>query len=104
MPKLETLELEIVQSSKTSTTGVKNLATALSGLASAGKDAESLGNVAKHLSEIATAANGLKEASSGIRSVANAMKKLSETLSAAPGSVTGLQRGACLGRLLISVR
>lgn len=92
MPKLETLELEIVQSSKTSTTGVKNLATALSGLASAGKDAESLGNVAKHLSEIATAANGLKEASSGIRSVANAMKKLSETLSAAPGSVTGLQR------------
>lgn len=92
MPKLETLELEIVQSSKTSTTGVKNLATALSGLATAGKDAESLGNVAKHLSEIATAANGLKEASSGIRSVANAMKKLSETLSAAPGSVTGLQR------------
>ena len=92
MPKLETLELEIVQSSKTSSTGVKNLATALSGLASAGKDAESLGNVAKHLSEIATAANGLKEASSGIRSVANAMKKLSETLSAAPGSVTGLQR------------
>ena len=92
MPKLETLELEIVQSSKTSTTGVKNLATALSGLASAGKDAESLGNVAKHLSEIATAANGLKEASPGIRSVANAMKKLSETLSAAPGSVTGLQR------------
>jgi len=92
MPKLETLELEIVQKSKTSTAGVKNLAEALSNLAKAGEAAGNLSKTSDALTGIASAAGGLKEASAGIRSVANAMRKLGDSLDEAPGAVGGLQK------------
>lgn len=92
MPKLETLELEIVQKSKTSTAGVKNLAEALSNLAKAGEAAENLSKTSDALTGIASAAGGLKEASAGVRSVANAMKRINDVLENAPFAVHGLQR------------
>lgn len=92
MPKLETLELEIVQKSKTSTAGVKNLAEALSNLAKAGEAAGNLSKTSDALTGIASAAGGLKEASAGIRSVANAMKRMNDVLENAPFAVHGLQR------------
>ena len=92
MPKLETLELEIVQRSRTSTAGVKNLAEALSGLAKAGEAAGNLSKVSDALTGIASAAGGLKEASAGVRTVANAMKRINDVLENAPFAVHGLQR------------
>ena len=92
MPKLETLELEIVQKSKTSTAGVKNLAEALSNLAKAGEAAGSLKPVATSLKAIAAAADGLKAASSGIRSMAGAMARLGEALGESANAVDGLQK------------
>lgn len=92
MPKLETLELEIVQKSRTSTAGVKNLAEALSNLAQAGEAAGNLSKVSDALTGIASAAGGLKEASAGVRTVANAMKRINDVLENAPFAVHGLQR------------
>lgn len=92
MPKLETLELEIVQRSRTSTAGVKNLAEALSNLAQAGEAAGNLSKVSDALTGIASAAGGLKEASAGVRTVANAMKRINDVLENAPFAVHGLQR------------
>lgn len=92
MPKLETLELEIVQKSKTSTAGVKSLAEALSNLAKAGEAAGSLKPAATSLKAIAAAADGLKAASSGIRSMAGAMARLGESLGESTNAVDGLQK------------
>lgn len=92
MPKLEALELEIVQKSKTSTAGVKNLAEALSNLAKAGEAAGSLKPAATSLKAIAAAADGLKAASSGIRSMAGAMARLGESLGESTNAVDGLQK------------
>lgn len=92
MPKLETLELEIVQKSQTSTAGVKNLAEALSNLAKAGEAAGSLKPAATSLKAIAAAADGLKAASSGIRSMAGAMARLGESLGESTNAVDGLQK------------
>ena len=78
MPKLETLELEIVQKSKTSTAGVKDLAEALSSLAKAGEAAGKLGKTSNALSGIASAAGGTKETSEGLRDVADALERVGE--------------------------
>ena len=92
MPKLETLELEIVQKSQTSTAGVKDLAEALSSLAKAGEATGKLSKASDALTGIASAAGGLKEASAGVRTVANAMKRMNDVLENAPFAVHGLQR------------
>ena len=78
MPKLETLELEIVQKSQTSTAGVKDLAEALSGLAKAGEATGKLSKASNALSSIASAAGGTKEASEGLRDVASALEQVGE--------------------------
>ena len=78
MPKLETLELEIVQKSQTSTAGVKDLAEALSSLAKAGEAAGKLGKTSNALSGIASAAGGTKETSEGLRDVADALERVGE--------------------------
>ena len=78
MPKLETLELEIVQKSQTSTAGVKDLAEALSSLAKAGEATGKLGKASNALSGIASAAGGTKETSEGLRDVADALERVSE--------------------------
>lgn len=78
MPKLETLELEIIQKSKTSTAGVKDLAEALSSLAKAGEATGKLGKASNALSGIASAAGGTKETSEGLRDVADALERVSE--------------------------
>lgn len=78
MPKLETLELEIVQKSQTSTDGVKDLAEALSSLAKAGEAAGKLGKASNALSGIASAAGGTKETSEGLRDVADALDRVGE--------------------------
>lgn len=78
MPKLETLELEIVQKSQTSTAGVKDLAEALSSLARAGEAAGKLGKTSNALSGIASAAGGTKETSEGLRDVADALERVGE--------------------------
>lgn len=78
MPKLETLELEIVQKSKTSTAGVKDLAEALSSLAKAGEATGKLSKASNALSGIASAAGGTKETSEGLRDVASALEQVGE--------------------------
>lgn len=78
MPKLETLELEIVQKSQTSTAGVKNLAEALSSLAKAGEATGKLSKASNALSGIASAAGGTKETSEGLRDVASALEQVGE--------------------------
>ncbi len=92
MPKLESLELEIVQKSKTSTTSINNLAKALTELAKAGQSAESLNKASSALAGIAAASEGLKSASGGINQVANALKRMGETLGQTEGAVDGLKR------------
>ena len=78
MPKLETLELEIIQKSQTSTAGVKDLAEALSSLARAGEATGKLGKTSNALSGIASAAGGTKETSEGLRDVADALERVGE--------------------------
>lgn len=78
MPKLETLELEIVQKSQTSTAGVKDLAEALSSLAKAGEATGKLSKASNALSGIASAAGGTKETSEGLRDVASALEQVGE--------------------------